>query len=497
MEYDGANVLIDFDRGLSYICPGAADNDGHIYVKARNGKEPYKYYVSPEGTGGEDLLENNISAIIDSTDNGDFTHLSFQKGTSYDITIRDGCGSTAVQKFKIGDLREVRLAYAVNSVVCVGGNIEFKAMGLPNPTYKWYKPDGTFFSDEQYASIPNASLSDGGIYKVEITTSLCTSQTVELEVPVAVQPVPTLTRSGGDASQFVCRYSNMDEIVYTWGGSATDVEVTGITTTYYVKDMLAKTLTIKGTVNSNLSYTIKTLGGCNEVSASGTLTYKLSPTASVSGTRNQSICLGNSITNIVFTNAASTTDITVTGLPAGVTGSYASNRLTISGTPVVAGTFDYVVTSSSSDPTNPCVSTEYPGTITVGTENLLDLTSEEGTDRQTICKATSGYTYLTKPIVYTWGGMATNVTVTGSLSSSTYYTKNTTAKTITFTRVPAGAGTYDFTITTVGACTPKSLSGSVTTLNTATSGSISITGNTTVCKNSSTILTADYTGTVP
>ncbi|MFM7911627.1 MAG: hypothetical protein ACKO9W_05540, partial [Bacteroidota bacterium] len=65
--------------------------------------------------------------------------------------------------------------------------------------------------------------------------------------------------------------------------------------------------------------------------------------SSASGTNSQSICQGPAITNITYATT-SATGATVTGLPAGVTGVWASNAVTISGTPTATGTFNYTVT---------------------------------------------------------------------------------------------------------------------------------------------------------
>ncbi|MBK9453132.1 MAG: hypothetical protein IPN95_27755 [Bacteroidetes bacterium] len=57
---------------------------------------------------------------------------------------------------------------------------------------------------------------------------------------------------------------------------------------------------------------------------------------------------------------------TVTGLPAGVTGSWAANTVTISGTPTASGTFTYTVTTTGGCP--PATTT---GTITVTPLNTV------------------------------------------------------------------------------------------------------------------------------
>jgi len=61
------------------------------------------------------------------------------------------------------------------------------------------------------------------------------------------------------------------------------------------------------------------------------------------GTDAQTVCINTAITNITYATTGAT-GATVTGLPAGVTGLWAANVVTISGTPTAAGPFTYTVT---------------------------------------------------------------------------------------------------------------------------------------------------------
>ncbi|MFM7588023.1 MAG: hypothetical protein ACKO55_02815, partial [Bacteroidota bacterium] len=65
--------------------------------------------------------------------------------------------------------------------------------------------------------------------------------------------------------------------------------------------------------------------------------------SSASGTNGQTVTVNTAITNITYTTTGAT-GATISGLPAGVTGSWASNVVTISGTPTATGTFNYTVT---------------------------------------------------------------------------------------------------------------------------------------------------------
>ncbi len=81
---------------------------------------------------------------------------------------------------------------------------------------------------------------------------------------------------------------------------------------------------------------------------------------SAAGTDNQNKCINSGITAITYaTTGASGADIT--GLPTGVTGGWAANFITISGTPTVSGIFNYTVTL-----TGGCGTITTNGSITVG-----------------------------------------------------------------------------------------------------------------------------------
>ncbi|WP_288457788.1 T9SS type A sorting domain-containing protein [uncultured Chryseobacterium sp.] len=71
------------------------------------------------------------------------------------------------------------------------------------------------------------------------------------------------------------------------------------------------------------------------------------------------------------------------------------------------------------------------------------------------------------PMVFTWGGTATDATVTGLPASGISFVKNTTAKTITVSGTPTAD--LDFTITTIGSSgTPVSGTGSISITPTGT-----------------------------
>src|SRR5690606_2358149 len=125
----------------------------------------------------------------------------------------------------------------------------------------------------------------------------------------------------------------------------------------------------------------------------------------------------------------------VTGLPAGVTGTFAGGVFTISGTPTAAGTFNYTVTT-----TGTCVQTTATGTIIVNPNASITLTSAAATNAQSLCISTAS---LLRSYALSGGATGAGVTglpagVTGSFSAGVF----------TISGIPTAAGTFNYTVTT-------------------------------------------------
>jgi uncharacterized repeat protein (TIGR01451 family) len=159
--------------------------------------------------------------------------------------------------------------------------------------------------------------------------------------------------------------SSTDNTNFTDIGSATTATlvITNLASTTYYR--------MKATVDTCVAY-----------SSSASITVTQGPTGTLSsaaGTNAQSICQNTAITTITY-STSNATGATFSGLPAGVAGSYASNVVTISGTPTGTGTFNYTVTLAGSCNVN------LTGSIVVSnTNNTISLTSATGTDAQTAC----------------------------------------------------------------------------------------------------------------
>jgi len=135
---------------------------------------------------------------------------------------------------------------------------------------------------------------------------------------------------------------------------------------------------------------------------------------SAAGTNSQTVCLNDVIVPVTF-SATGATSATVTGLPSGVTGSWASNVVTISGTPTVSGNYTYTVNFVSTG----CAANSITGTIKIlaGSTPVYSVTlSGEPCIGKAIITATTGFNS------YTW--QKDNATISGAISN-TYTPINT------------------------------------------------------------------------
>ncbi|MEN9742308.1 MAG: hypothetical protein RLZZ65_113 [Bacteroidota bacterium] len=96
----------------------------------------------------------------------------------------------------------------------------------------------------------------------------------------------------------------------------------------------ANTLTVSGTPTAagTFNYSIPLTGGCGSVNATGTITVSNTNTAGTASST-PSVCNGSSMTAVTHTTTGATSIGIPSGLPGGVSVSFASNTITISGSP--------------------------------------------------------------------------------------------------------------------------------------------------------------------
>ena len=168
----------------------------------------------------------------------------------------------------------------------------------------------------------------------------------------------------------------------------------------------------------------------------GVLTVNPTNTAgTASSTPN--LCINTALTNINHTTIGATGIGTATGLPAGVAANFASNTLTISGTPTASGIFNYSIPL-----TGGCGNVNATGTITV------NLASAGGTvaGSTTVCIGTNSATLTLSGYIGTitrWESSLDNFATAGTSIANT--TNTLTASDLTAT-------TYYRAVVTSGVC---------------------------------------------
>ncbi len=219
----------------------------------------------------------------------------------------------------------------------------------------------------------------------------------------------------------------------------------------------SNTITISGTPTASgvFNYTIPLTGGCGSVNATGTITVTANNTAGAPSS-NPTVCINTALTNITIATTGATGIGTATGLPAGVSASWSSNTITISGTPSASGTFNYTIPL-----TGGCGSVNATGTITVSPNNTVGGASST----PTLCINTA----LTA-ITHTTSG-ATGIGTPSNLPAGV--TASWSSNTITISGTPTASGTFTYSIPLTGGCGSVNATGTitVTAANTASAAS--------------------------
>ncbi len=256
--------------------------------------------------------------------------------------------------------------------------------------------------------------------------------------------IPSNTVTPALSTPTLCINTPLTPIIHTTTG-ATGIGTaiglpTGVTASW-----ASNTITISGapTVSGTFNYTIPLTGGCGTVNATGSII--VNPDNTVTSTAsNQTVCINSPLTPITHNTTGATGIGAVSGLPSGLTATWAGNIITISGTPTAAGVFNYSIPL-----TGGCNSVFATGTITVNPNNTVTIIPLP----QTLCINTA----LT-PITYTTTG-ATGIGLATGLPTGV--TASWSANTITITGAPTAIGTFNYSIPLLGGCSTINATGTI------------------------------------
>jgi hypothetical protein len=256
----------------------------------------------------------------------------------------------------------------------------------------------------------------------------------------------TLTVSAASSSPTLCRNTSLTPITHT------TTNATGIGTpiglpTGVIALWSSNTITISGSpiATGVFNYSIPLIGACGPVNATGTIRVNGNTVSSASST--PTVCRNVAMTAVTHTTTGATGRGTVAGLPPGVTANWASNVLTISGTPTTVGTYVYTIPL-----TGGCVTEQAVGTITV--VNASTVANASGGNNRTLCINTALTTITRATTGATGIGTATGLPTGVSASWS--------ANVITVSGTPTQSGTFNYSIPLTGGCNTLNATGTIT-----------------------------------
>jgi hypothetical protein len=206
------------------------------------------------------------------------------------------------------------------------------------------------------------------------------------------------------------------------------------------------TITISGmpSQSGTFNYSIPLTGGCGNVNATGTITVNAVNTAGAPSST-PTLCINTALTNITHTTLGATGIGTATGLPSEVSAAWASNMITISGTPSVSGTFNYSIPL-----TGGCGNVSATGTITINPS--MTVGSPSSTPTLCVNAPLTNITHTTSGANGIGAATGLPAGVTASWSSNT----------ITISGTPTVNGNFNYSIPLTGGCASASATGTIT-----------------------------------
>ena len=299
----------------------------------------------------------------------------------YFAIIAADCGSDSsrIAKITVNDNTTVTTEPLSPAPVCVNGTAPVLTVVATGGalTYQWFS--NTTNTHVGSTLIPGASLAsytppvtvvDTLFYYVVVTGTCATDTSNAAEVMVrgntsiTTQPVTPAAVCINGTAPILSVTATGTTLTYLWYSNVANNNTSGTSIPTATNSTYTPPVTAAGT----LYYYVVVTGACGPVT-SNAVAVLVNPNNTVTltsapGTINQNTCSGTAITPITY-NTTGATGATFASLPAGVSGAWAANVVTISGTPTVSGVFNYIVTL-----TGGCGAITTGGTLTISTGNI-------------------------------------------------------------------------------------------------------------------------------
>ena len=363
---------------------------------------------SPGYTGANNVVACSYSAApienftIPSAVSGQYymllvTNFSGQAGT-YTLNQTGGTGALSCDVVCGVRLGPDRILCGAATDVTLTATF-LQAPSLPgSPIYSWYL-GGVL----QYTTTTNTTtVNQNGTWTVSVTRPGCSDIATDDVVVNIIGAVPfnaigPINATPGACNPVIDLTSYQDELVAPYDPAS-------FTFVFYDENanIITDPTTFSPTATTFIGVEIMA-GPCSNFDLIDVIVTCVPSTCAITltspvGTDSQVICQGSALSNIVYTTSGTVTDVTVTGLPTGLTTSFATDTFTISGTPTQTGTFNYTVTTVGCTP-----SVSQNGTITIVSvptvptiTSVAPTCSSDGTS--TVSNYDTGVTYVFTPV---------------------------------------------------------------------------------------------------
>jgi len=439
---DDHHVILCNNGPYTVTLPPAAANTGRVY-RIKN-IDPSGDAITIDGNGSE-TIDGNLTYAL--------------QPYQYSITlISDGDNWQVIEFFTSGFSPTANAGVAL-SAICQGGTSAAMggSVGGSATGGTWTGGAGTWTNATNPSTATyTADASESGNITLTLTTSGGSFGTTTATKTITVNA--TNTAGAASSTPTLCINTALTAITHTTTGATGIGAATGLPAGVTAA-WASNTITISGTptANGTFNYSIPLTGGCGSVNATGTITVTAANTAGAASST-PTLCVNTALTNITHITTGATGIGAATGLPAGVTAAWASNTITISGTPTANGTFNYSIPL-----TGGCGSVNATGTITVTAAN----TAGTASSNPTLCINTA-LTNITRTTTGATGiGTATGLPtgVTAAWASNT----------ITINGTPTANGTFNYSIPLTGGCGSVNATGTITVTAANTAGAASST----------------------
>jgi len=455
------------DYSLS-ICSGATVN----FTLTPAGTITYTWTVPSVSPGGsvnvsaQPVAQSSVNPTLINTTSSDAI-------VTYTVTPSTGAVFTLEVTVKPNPSVSVN-----SSSICAGFTTNVTATPGSGVTtsynYVWTVPGGV----ADPGNVSTFTTTNAGTYSVIITDKVSNCSSVSSSGIVTITPANTA--GVASSTPTLCINTALTNITHTTT-RATGISNAGVSggnglPPGVIASWASNNITISGTPTSSgtYNYSIPLTGGCGNVNATGTITVTVANTASAASST-QTICVNSALANITHTTTGATgiSNAGVAGsnsLPAGVSASFGSNTITISGTPTVSGTYNYSIPL-----TGGCGNVNATGTITVTAAN----TAGAASSTQTLC-INLPLTNITHTTTGATG--ISNSGVSGSNGLPAGVSASWASNTITISGTPTASGTFIYNIPLTGGCGTVNATGTITVSAVNTAGAASSTP--TLCINS-------------